>query len=161
MIRITIVSAGLGLVGLLSLTVIGEAQHEHGHTMITGGIPADSRQDERVALGLSQEAEAGMKLTMREHLESLQAIVASLGRQEFEQAAKVAHEELGFPKHHQAMQREARATFPPKYHELAMAHHQAAEDLAAVIPSQDIKQILPQLDRTMKACTVCHQAFRL
>jgi hypothetical protein len=161
MSRITIVSAGLGLVGLLSLTAVGEAQHEHGHTMIKEGVPADSRQDERVVLGLSQEAEAGMKLTMREHLESLQAIVASLGRQEFEQAAKVAHEELGFPKHHQAMQREAGATFPPKYHEFAMAHHQAAEDLAAVIPSQDFKRILPRLDRTMKACIVCHQAFRL
>jgi len=159
--RITIVSAGLGLVGLLSLTAAGEAQHEQGHPMIKEGAPTDSRQDERVALDLSQEAQAGMKLTMREHLEALRDIVASLGRQEFEQAAKVAHEELGFPKHHQAMQREAGATFPPKYHEFAMAHHQAAEDLAAVIPSQDIKQILPQLERTMQACIVCHQAFRL
>jgi hypothetical protein len=149
------------LVGLLSLAAVGEAQHDHGHPAIKDVGPADKQQDERVALGLSQAAEAGMKLTMREHLESLQAIVAGLGRQEFEQATKVAHEELGFPKHHQAMQREAGATFPPRYHELAMAHHQAAEDLAAVIPSQDIKQILPQLDRTMKACIVCHQAFRL
>jgi cytochrome c556 len=136
-------------------------QQDHRHPTIKAAAPADKQQDERVALDLSQEAEAGMKLTMREHLEALQAIVASLGRQEFEQATKIAHEELGFPKHHQAMQREAGATFPPKYHEFAMAHHQAAEDLAAVIPSQDIKQILPQLDRTMKACTVCHQAFRL
>jgi hypothetical protein len=159
--RITIVSVGLGLVGLLSLTAVGGAQYDHGHPTIKDVAPADKQQDERVALGLSQAAEGGMKLTMREHLEALQAIVASLGRQEFEQAAKVAHEELGFPKHHQAMQREAGATFPPKYHEFAMAHHQAAEDLAAVIPSQDIKQILPQLERTMKACIVCHQAFRL
>jgi len=33
--------------------------------------PADKQQDERVALGLSQAAEAGMELTMREHLEAL------------------------------------------------------------------------------------------
>jgi hypothetical protein len=161
MSRITIVSVGLGLAAVLSLTIVVEAQHDHGHPVIKDVVPVDKQQDERVALGLSQAVETGMKLTMREHLEALRDIVASLGRQEFEQAAKVAHEELGFPKHHQAMQREAGATFPPKYHELAMAHHQAAEDLAAVIPSQDIKQILPQLDRTMKACTVCHQAFRL
>lgn len=161
MSRITIVSVGLGLAAVLSLTIVVEAQHDHGHPVIKDVAPVDKQQDERVALGLSQAVETGMKLTMREHLEALRDIVASLGRQEFEQAAKVAHEELGFPKHHQAMQREAGATFPPKYHEFAMAHHQAAEDLAAVIPSQDIKQILPQLDRTMKACTVCHQAFRL
>ncbi|NWF72450.1 MAG: cytochrome c [Nitrospirae bacterium] len=159
--RITFVSAGLGLVGLLSLTAVGEAQHEQGHPMIKEGAPTDSRQDDRVALGLSQEAEAGMKLTMREHLEALQAIVAGLGRQEFEQAAKVAHEELGFPKHHQAMQREGVATFPLKYHELAMAHHQEAESLAKVLPSKDLKTILPQLERTIGVCVSCHRAYKL
>ena len=115
----------------------------------------------RVALGLQQAAQEGLKLTMREHLESLREMVAALAQEDYEKASAVAHEDLGFPKHHQAMQREAGATFPPKYHELAMSHHQAAEDLAAVISSRDIKQILPQLDRTMKACIVCHQAFRL
>lgn len=159
--RITIVSVGLGLVGLLSLTAVGEAEHEHGHTMIKEGAPADSRQDERVALGLGAVAEAGMKLTMREHLEAIRDIVASLGRQEFDAAAKVAHEELGFPKHHQAMQREAGATFPPKYHELAMAHHQEAEDLAKVLPSKDLKTILPKLVRTIGACVSCHRAYKL
>ena len=161
MSRIVILSIGLGLVGLLSLTAVGEAQHEQGHTMIKEGAPADSHQDERVALGLGAVAEAGLKLTMREHLESLQAIVAGLGRQEFEQAAKVAHEELGFPKHHQAMQREGGATFPPKYHDLAMAHHQEAENLAKVLPSKDLKTILPQLERTIGACVSCHRAYKL
>jgi hypothetical protein len=159
--RMMIVSVGVGLAMLLSLVAVVEAQHEHGRPMIMEGAPSESRQDERVALGLSQAAEAGMKLTMREHLEALQAIVAGLGRQEFEQAAKIAHEELGFPKHHQAMQREAGATFPSKYHELAMAHHQEAEDLAKVIPSKDLKTILPQLERTIGACVSCHRAYKL
>jgi hypothetical protein len=151
---------------ILTLVIFGgvvavTAQMDHQHQVGKEPERADPARIQQQALGLPPAVQEGLKLTMREHLESLQAIVASLGRQEFEQAAKVAHEELGFPKHHQAMQREAGATFPPKYHELAMAHHQAAEDLAAVIPSRDIKQILPQLDRTMKACIVCHQAFRL
>lgn len=158
--RIMIVSVGLGLVGLLSLTAVGQAQHDHGHSMIKEGAPGDSHPDERAALGLSQAAEAGMKLTMREHLEALQAIVASLGRQEFEQAAKVTQEELGFPKHHQAMQREGGATFPPKYHELAMAHHQEAETLAKVIPSKDMQRILLPLERTIGACVACHRAYK-
>jgi hypothetical protein len=98
---------------------------------------------------------------MREHLDALHAIMAALSRQDFEQAAKVAHEELGFPKHHQAMEREAGATFPPKYHELAMAHHQEAEDLARVIPSKDLKTILPQLEKTIGACVSCHRAYKL
>jgi hypothetical protein len=148
-----------GLAALLSLAVVVEAQHEH--PVNKQGAPTESRQDERVVLDLSEQASAGMKLTMREHLEAIRDIVAALGRQEFEQAAKVAHDELGFPKHHQAMQREGGATFPPKYHELAMAHHQAAEDLAKVIPSKDLKAILPQLEQTIGACVSCHQAYRL
>jgi hypothetical protein len=159
--HVFIVSAGLGLVVLLSLTAVGQAQHEHEHSMIKERASTDSRQDERVALDLSLEAATGMKLTMREHLEAIRDIVASLGRQGFEQAAKVAHEDLGFPKHHQAMQREAGATFPPKYHELAMAHHQEAENLAKVLPSKNLKTILPQFERTIGACVSCHRAYKL
>jgi len=156
-----IVPVGLGVAVLVSLAVAVDAQHEHGHPPGKGEAPAAIQQDERVSLGLGRQAEAGLKLTMREHLEALQAIVAGLGRQDFAQAAKVAHEELGFPKHHQAMEREAGAAFPPKYHELAMAHHQEAESLAEVIPSKDLKTILPQLEKTIGACVACHRAYKL
>jgi hypothetical protein len=149
------------LAALLSLAVVVEAQHERGHPVNKEGASTGSRQDERVALDLSEQASAGMKLTMREHLEAIRDIVAALGQQDFEQAAKVAHDELGFPKHHEAMKREAGATFPPKYHELAMAHHQAAEDLAKVIPSKDLKTILPQLEQTIGACVSCHRVYKL
>jgi len=159
--RVTIMSVGLGLSALLSLVVVAEAQHEHGHRMIKEGALTGSWQDERVVLELSEPASAGMRLTMREHFEVIRDIVAALGRQDFEQAAKVAHEELGFLKHHQAMKREAGATFPPKYHELAMAHHQEAENLAKVIPSKDLKTILPQLERAIGVCVSCHQAYKL
>ncbi len=159
--RIIVVSGGLGFAALLSLTAVGEAQHEHGHPLDKGEAPALSRQDERVALGLSPASSTGLKLTMREHLEAIRDIIAALGRQDFEQAAKVAHEELGFPKHHQAMQREAGSTFPPKYHELAMAHHQEAEDLAKVLSSKDLKTVLPQLEKTIGACVSCHRAYKL
>jgi hypothetical protein len=157
----TIISIGFGLATLLSLAIEVEAQHEKRHLMIKEDAPTGSRQDERVTLDLSEQASVGMKLTMREHLEAIRDIVAALGKQDFEQAAKVAHDELGFPKHHQAMQREGGATFPPKYHALAMAHHQAAEDLSKVIPSKDLKTILPQLERTIGACVSCHRAYKL
>lgn len=156
-----IVLLGGGLAALLTLAVAGAAQGQHEHSMAKNGVSVESHRDERVGLDLGQQAEAGLKLTMREHLEAIRDIVSALGRQDFEQAAKVAHDELGFHKHHEAMKREAGATFPPKYHELAMAHHQEAEDLAKVIPSKDFKTILPQLERTIGACVACHQAYKL
>jgi hypothetical protein len=128
--RTAITSVGLGLAVVVSLTAVVEAQHRQGHSTAREGSSAGLPPDDRAALGLSQSAEAGLKLTMREHLETIRDIVAALGRQDFAQAAKVSHEELGFPKHHRAMEREGGATFPPKYHELAVAHHQEAEDLA-------------------------------
>jgi len=98
---------------------------------------------------------------MREHLEALQEILGTLARDDYERAAMVAHEELGFPKHHQAMQREQGFAFPSEYQKLAMAHHQVAEDLADVIPSKDMPRILEHLDRTVKACVNCHQTYKL
>jgi hypothetical protein len=156
-----VVLIGGGLAAVLSLAVVGEVQPQHDHPTAKGGSSVESQRDERMALAMGSAAEAGLKLTMREHLEAIHDIVAALGQQDFEQAAKVAHEELGFLKHHQAMTREAGATFPSKYHELAMAHHQAAEDLAKVIPSKEYRTILPQLERTIGACVSCHQAYKL
>ncbi|MGE0643309.1 MAG: hypothetical protein AB7P24_06525 [Nitrospira sp.] len=157
----TIIPVRMGLAALVSLSFVGEVQSQHGHPTAKGRSSVQSQLDERVPLAIGSAAEAGLKLTMREHLEAIHGIVAALGRQDFEQAAKVAHDELGFLKHHQAMQREGGATFPSKYHELAMAHHQAAEDLAKVIPSRDLRIILSQLDRTIEACVACHRAYQL
>ena len=73
-----------GVAMLLSLIAVGEAQHEHEHPAITNEAPADSRQEGRVLLCLSQEAEAGLKLAMREHLEALPDVITALGGKEFD-----------------------------------------------------------------------------
>lgn len=137
------------------------AQMEHHDAMGKAPTTPLTAPDRRVGLGLQAAVAESLKLTMREHLDALNAIVAALAQEDYEKAAAVAHEDLGFPKHHQAMQREAGATFPTKYHELAMGHHQVAEELAQVIPSKDIKRILPHLEKTMKACVACHDAYKL
>ena len=137
-----------------------QSQHRHHHeTTLEGG--QQSIPQHRSSLDLSPSAEEGLKLTMREHLEALQQILAALAGDDYEKAAAIAHEELGFPKHHQAMQREQGFAFPSGYQKLAMAHHQVAEDLAEVIPSKDMPRILKQLDRTVKACVDCHQTYKL
>lgn len=151
----------MALAMLASLAGLAAAQHHYGQAPIEAAPPPAIAEDERVPLKLEQAPAAGLTLTMREHLEAVHGIVAALGREEFQEAALLAERELGFTKHHEAMKREAGATFPPKYHELAMAHHQAAEDLAAVIPSRDMRQILSHLGRTVEACVACHRTYRL
>jgi flagellar biosynthesis/type III secretory pathway protein FliH len=117
--------------------------------------------DPRISLNLKPALQEVLKQTMQEHLQALQAIVAALAQENYEKASAIAHEELGFPKHHQVMQRERGTPFPKQYQELAMAHHQAAEDLAEVIRTKEMKPILQRLDHTMKACMDCHQAYKL
>ncbi|GJL69106.1 MAG: hypothetical protein NPIRA06_17410 [Nitrospirales bacterium] len=138
---------------------IAETKHSpaHGleHEMPKALLP------KRMVLDLPQAAQEGLKLTMREHLEAIDAIVGALAREDFARAAILTNEELGFPKHHVAMQREQGATFPPEYHKLAMAHHQAAEAMGEMIPTKDLKRILPHLQQTIHACVKCHQVFRL
>jgi hypothetical protein len=135
------------LAGMMILAVVGfAAQPAH--------LPP------RISLHLDPAMQKVLEQTMREHLEALQAIVGALSQENYERAAAIAHEELGFPKHHQAMQREQRAVFPKKYQQLAIVHHQAAEDLAKAIPTREMKRILQNLDQTMKACVDCHQAYK-
>jgi cytochrome c556 len=42
-----------------------------------------------------------------------------------------------------------------------MAHHAAAEKLARIIPTKDLKQILPRFNNVLKACVACHLEFKV
>ena len=145
---------------LLSVGLSNAETDHHAAHQAESDIPKMS-STKRMELNLSPVAQEGLKLTMREHLEAIDAIVAALAQEDFTRAATLAKEELGFPKHHVAMQREEGATFPAAYHELAMEHHRAAEGLSVVLPTKDFKQILPQLEQTIHACVECHRVFRL
>jgi len=114
----------------------------------------------RARLDLKPAQKEAIKATMREHLAALESIVAALARQDYDKAAAVAHSELGFPKHHEAMQREQGAVLPKKYQELAMEHHQAAEDLAEAISKKEMGPILQHLSKMIQACNECHKAYK-
>jgi len=123
--------------------------------------PEADAPDTRAPLQLDPAARDVLRATMREHLEAIDAVVAALAKGDYDGAAATAHRELGFPKHHQAMMREGGAKYPPHYTELAMAHHQAAEDLATALAAREMPAILGRLDATIRACTACHRAYRL
>lgn len=159
-----LVKFGTGLVGMLLFGMgvslfNAEADHQGAHQLEVAKVKDSGMK--RMELKLPPAAQEGLKLTMREHLEAIDAIVLALVHEEFSKAAILATEELGFSKHHVAMQREAGATFPAAYRDLALEHHRAAEVLGTVIPTKDLKHILPHLQQTIHACVVCHQAFRL
>ena len=115
----------------------------------------------RHLIPLSSPAGKEHRAEMLQHLETLQTIVNALVEEDYELAKGLTESHLGFFMHRQAMAHQQPESFPPAYHDLAMAHHEAAETLARIIPTKDLKQILPQFNNVLKACVACHLEYKL
>jgi hypothetical protein len=110
---------------------------------------------------LSSPAGKEHRAVMLQHLETIQAIVNALVEEDYELAKGLTESHLGFFMHRQAMANQQPGNFPPAYHDLAMDHHAAAEALARVILTKDLKQILPQFNNVLKACVACHLEYKV
>jgi hypothetical protein len=117
--------------------------------------------DTRHSIPLSSPAGKEHRAVMLQHLETIQVIVNALVIEDYELAKGLTELHLGFFMHRQAMAHQQPENFPPAYHDLAMAHHEAAEELARIIPTKDLKQILPKFNNVLRACVACHLEFKL
>ena len=117
--------------------------------------------DVRTPVALGTDAHKEHRAVMLQHLETIQAIVAALAEEDYQLAKGLTESHLGFFMHRQAMSRQEPQNFPAAYHDLAMAHHEAAEQLAEAMPSHDLKKILPQFNNVLKACVACHLEYKV
>jgi hypothetical protein len=145
----------LGLIMLAGILCAG------GSTRYQVKMDLMTLPDVRTALPLDDRAASQMRGVMLQHLESIELIVAALAARDFERARGLTEQHLGFFMHRQAMASQHPEDFPPAYHDLAHAHHEAAEQLADSMPSGDFTIILPKFDAVLKACIACHQTFRM
>ena len=118
----------------------------------TGGPLMINPPDQRETIRLTPEAHTQARSVMLQHLESVQQVVDAVVREDFGSAQRLTEAHLGFAMHRQAMLQQKPEDFPPAYHDLA---------LARVMPTKDLKQILPKLDGVLRACVACHLAYRL
>jgi hypothetical protein len=117
--------------------------------------------DTRYSVPLSSSAGKEHRAVMLQHLETIQVIMNALVEEDYELTQGLTEMHLGFFQHRQAMAHQEPEKFPAAYHDLAMAHHQAAEELARIIPTKDLKQILPSLNNVLKACVSCHLEYKV
>lgn len=117
--------------------------------------------DTRQPIPLSPSAGKEHRAVMLQHLETIQVIVNALVEEDYELAKGLTESHLGFFLHRQMMAQQQPERFPPAYHDLALAHHAAVEAFARIIPTKDVKQILPQLNNVLKACVACHLEFKV
>ena len=104
---------------------------------------------------------------MLQHLETIQVIVNALVEEAYELTKDLTESYLGFFMHRHLIpptQPQVRqhaplpeahqppGQFPPTYIELAQAHQAAAEELARIIPTKDLKQIFQHFNNVLKPC---------
>ena len=152
----------LGIVALVALCLVlstgcSKASPFYGEQRSNPYPTSDTRHP----IPLSSPAGTEHRAVMLQHLESIQVIVNALVEEDYELAKGLTESHLGFFMHRQAMAQQQPENFPPAYHDLAMAHHEAAEELARIIPTKDLKQILPQFNNVLKACVACQLEFKV
>lgn len=145
-----------GLCAVL-LTSCTEVEHRRGEQRPNPILTSDTRHP----IPLSSSDAKEHRAVMLQHLETVQVIVNALVEEDYEQARGLTESHLGFFMHRQAMAQQHPEQFPPAYHDLAMAHHEAAEELAHIIPTKDMKQILPRFNNVLKACVACHLEYKV
>jgi hypothetical protein len=138
-------------------TGCAEVERRHDEQRSNPYLTSDSRHP----IQLSSPAGKEHRAVMLQHLETIQVIVNALAEEDYELARGLTESHLGFFMHRQAMASQQPENFPPAYHDLAMVHHAAAEELARIIPTRDLKQILPQFNNVLKACVACHLEFKV
>lgn len=166
----------LGRVALGVLCAVlsaGCSEAERRHEEPQSSIPYLT-SDSKHPIPLSPSAGKEHRTVMLQHLETIQVIVNALVEEDYELARGLTELHLGFFMHRSFIlpaQPQARQdatlpeasqppdNFPPAYHDLALAHQAAAEELARIIPTRDMKQILPQFNNVLKACVACHLEF--
>jgi len=147
----------LGILCVVLPAGCAEVNHRHGEQRPNPYLTSDTRDP----IPLSSSAEKQHRAVMLQHLETIQVIMNALVAEDYELAKGLTESHLGFFMHRQAMASQQPENFPPAYHDLAMAHHAAAEELARIIPTKDLKQILPQFNNVLKACVACHLEFKI
>ncbi len=147
--------------GMLVAVLVATGCAEHQSAPAASGATPVHLPDVRTPVQLDADARQEHRAVMLQHLETVQAIVAALADEDYRLAQGLTETHLGFFMHRHAMARQQPENFPPAYHDLAMAHHAAAEKLADVMPTKELKRILPELNNVLKACVACHLEYKL
>lgn len=120
---------------------------------------ADS--DPRQLVHFPEMMQQHMLASMRNHLETLNAIMADLAANKMDAAADIAENQLGMsslPKH----QASHLAKFMPEGMRMAGTNmHKAASQFALKAQEGDLLAAYKSLSNVTSACVACHSAYRI
>ena len=146
------------LFAILCFSYMGQSVADEGALMDHHAMHHQHIIDERLSLGLSPEMKQHQLKNMRSHVVAVQSIVGHLANNEFDQAAQVAHSELGLTEEMRKMC--STMSDNENFRKLGLAFHQSGDDLGDTLKKKDLKKSLQALQTTMNYCVQCHAAFR-
>ena len=113
--------------------------------------------DARTSLGVTGPMKQHQLSNMRGHVEAIKTIVGFMSENKFDEASKVAHDQLGLTPDMQAMC----GMFNNKeFEKLGLAFHKSGDELGDILKTKDVNASLHALNRTMQYCVQCHATYR-
>ncbi len=120
-----------------------------------GGMAmGDSGDDDRSLIAGSPAETAKRLMHMREHLSTVQKVVASLALGDFNGASGIT--EKGFGHGHGVGKKAGDEAFSG----MENAFEESTEELAKTLKSKDMKKSLAALEDTLQICESCHDTFK-
>jgi hypothetical protein len=114
--------------------------------------------DDRKPLPLSPTMANHQKKNMREHLETISAIVNALAQGDFASIEK-AVKKIGYSEEMGRMCTNM-GSGAPGFSDMAIGFHKTADTIADAARFKDLNGVLRALDATLKTCTGCHAQYR-
>lgn len=123
-------------------------------------IPLDemNQLDQRTPVPLPPQMALHQKQNMREHLESVQEIIAGLSKKDFKAIATGA-KRMGLTPEMGKMC-EMMGAGATGFSERAIQFHKSADEIALFAQKKDERGVMNGLNKTLTQCTSCHATYR-
>lgn len=148
-------TVGIGLVSFAAEQMDHKKMHE---MMMKKGGP---KADDRTQLNVPEPMKVMQKSMMREHLGTVQEIVAALAKNDLAKAAEITSANLALtPEEEERCGMVEKMTGEADFTKFGIAMHKKADELVAAAKAGDRNGALAALDGVIGQCNACHARFR-
>jgi len=125
--------------------------------------PNPPDDDPRQLVSMPAPAQKLLRQDMIDHLVVLNQVFSHLAAGEYQQAGELAEARLGNSSmgRHRGTGMGPGRFMPPEMHQLGIAMHQSASELAKTLNEQDDAKAHAGLQRVTSFCVACHMGFRI
>jgi hypothetical protein len=130
-------------------------------TLGSGLANADGESDGRTLVPMPEMMKQHMMGNMRDHLLSIQEIIAAMGKGKLDEAADIAESRIGMSSLAAHGAAHMAPFMPQPMQDIGTEMHHAASRFAIVAREGDNLRALESLSKVTQQCVACHAAYRI